>query len=699
MTETTRYQPQTLSITPQKKAQYFQEEDELLPSPTRVLDFPQENALPEEWPEETEQPEEEPAETIIPLSNNNGSIYRRTSASRRQRQPFQALPTLDETSSGSSGDLEEGGDSFSSMWQTCDSDASSSSTFLLSDHTGVRLGKDLDLLPVRKKSDRKQQLLVKPRTYLDRVKEMEAKALHLAETGQEEQAITIFRKLLRRNGTEITRIKNQMNQVDGKHPRSVDSIHSRLLEDWSKVSMSTGFVRICLANLYQRQGNYRKALSSCREALDTYKRHASLTDTHEGGILVHDLVQEAQDALGKMKKAEASFEDRKERHEEIVNLRNFMMAAEDPSLMTQVEKMALDAKEVEIETLGELHPQVADTCIILSELAQEQGDYQKALRLAMEALGISKSVLGGSHPQTGTTLLHVARLHDATKSDEAALDYYNSSLKVLQPLKVSKEMIGSILNDVAIVHIRRRQLDLAIKTLKEALESYKSEETSKGPSDLLDISTNCELVQVWRNLGECHFQKREHNEASKALVNALNIQRDIRRTHDAINQSKLGQVAVDRPTPFFATDASIAETLRRLGRAYRGDEKFHEATAVLREAILIHRLAVSRAMSNSEKGSGAEHLSVKQDELANSIYCLAEVRADTSDLDGATRLFGDSLQLRLFSDANKFGARTNLVHCAMCMVGMGNIHVKKEEFKLAHSVYGDALAYCDAHGT
>jgi tetratricopeptide (TPR) repeat protein len=699
----------TVIISPQKGVQSYVEDDLFKASPTRVLDFDvaDDDAFDRVWRGEEETKPQEHVEAVKPKKDTNSS--------RRNRHPFHILPTLVETSSRSSVETESSSaeDDFHQNLpnmetpkldssSSCDPNASTVVLELFGDRLQPRKSKTFHS-PVgssvgqksRKKCDAKKLVLGKPKSHFDKVKEIEEKALRQAETGREEQAIRLHGKVLRLNAAEISRIQNQMKLVEGKHPNTVDSIHSRLREDWAKVSISTGNVQTLLATLYERLGDYRKAISSSREAHFTFKQHALLVDVVDG-VSVQDLATEASKMLQKMKDAQASFDDRKERHQKIIALRKKIAATGETTLLKEVEAMVISVKEVEVATLGISHPQVADTCLVLSELALDQNHREKAHKLAMEALCINESELGCKHPQTGKNLLQIARLHDS-HNDEAALKYYNKSLGVFRPLDVLQGMVGSILNNIAIIHLRRGHFDLAIEALRGAIESCGCNVASKDAAET-DSETACETVQVWRNLGECYFQKKEYEEASKSLVIALSLQRDVRRVHEAANQNQLGQVAVDKPSPYFATDASIAETLRRLGKAYRGMGRFQEATTVLREAILVHRLAVVKASSQAKKDRGQANLSEKQDDLASSVYCLAEVCADMQDYDGATRLFGDTLQLRLFSDANKQGPRSNLIHCAMCLVGIGNIHVKKQEFKDAYKVFADAVNYCDAHG-
>lgn len=286
----------------------------------------------------------------------------------------------------------------------------------------------------------------------------------------------------------------------------------------------------------------------------------------------------------------------------------------------------------------------------------------------------------------------VARLYSVNNEEELALSYYVRSIEVLRSV-IDPSFIVSLLNDVAMIHIRRRRFVEAVAVLQDAIECY---DTASGP-DPAHVRA-CEVIQIWRNLGECYFQLRDFKESVSALDSALTLQRDTRRAVESTTQQQVGTVAIDQSVPILATNSKIAETLRRLGKSYKGQGMYAEASSVLKEAIKIHRVVTAKADSEMKNLEGVSDLPAAQDELAASIFCLGEVCSESGDYDAAFKLFNDSFQLRLFSDANREGGRTNMVHCAMALVGMASVHVKKGELMEGSKVYSDALAYCDAHG-
>jgi tetratricopeptide (TPR) repeat protein len=226
------------------------------------------------------------------------------------------------------------------------------------------------------------------------------------------------------------------------------------------------------------------------------------------------------------------------------------------------------------------------------------------------------------------------------------------------------------------------------------------EADADGGTDFLKGELSIDVVQVKRNIGECHFNVRQYDAAIKAFVDALNYQRDARRKHDAVNDDDLDD-SVGEEKSFLAhmymmiSDESIADTIRRLGKAFAARGLFKEALGIYREAEQIHRSAINEATAMSR----GREVPDKQDLLAHTLYCIAEVHTSAKDYDSAMKLFHESMQLRMIADGHRPETRRcNMIHCAMCVVGIANVHYQKEEFSNALKHYIDALHFCEAQG-
>jgi tetratricopeptide (TPR) repeat protein len=648
------------------------EDDSSKGSPTRVLDFDDaalydgEHVL-------------HPRAAQDSHSSNSESIFRKlappaiakSSPNRRKNGYGGGLPTLDESSSSE--------DDIGSSFEEEDEDAIRRSR----DFIGPMLQKNnIRRLTYRKAGNR------------EKIEALESEASSLALRGSEEDALAVYQKALLITRTDVGRIKKQLKQVTAKHPSTVESIHSRLHEDWLQVGVSIARIRTMMAILLERLGDHERAIACCMEAREVYRRQVGYQEKWniENEIDANAAAEQMEVMIQKMSLAQETFEDRRKLHEEIIMWRNKILTTQDEemkkTLYRTVEKKIATVRNLEGDILGEHHPQVGDTSSLLATIALEQHDVEKALGHMQEALSVTKLSLGMRHPRMGEKFCEIARVYEKQRSVQAhenlAIENYKMATEVFRNSSASRRKVGSIMNDTAVIYIRRREYDVAVRLLSDALELYLAA-TENEPEG--DICTD--TVQIWRNLGECYCCRKEYEKAANAFVSALNLQRDARKIKDTVP---------DCPKVEFTDDDSIANSLRRLGKAYAGMGRFRHALTVLKEALVIHRIEVANAMKVT-KGRANPDLPGKQDQLAHTRFCMAEVHEAIGNYPEAVTLYSESLQLRLFSDAHKdHKKRTNMVHCAMCLAGIGSVHMKKNEYEEARKVFRDALNYCDAHG-
>jgi tetratricopeptide (TPR) repeat protein len=598
---------------------------------------------------------------------------------RRSRQSLHVLPTLIETS--------------------IESDSENINSSFINDALAFPKLDHSYLLCTKKQAENANKKLSVDgkQSHFERMNDLLAKARSLTDSGLEEEGLDVYRNALRINAAKLARVKVQMNEADRKHPSTVESIHLRLLEDWSKIGLSLGDIRVSMAIVYERLGHYKQAIACCNEAQYTYERHPTLSGLSFDGVSVQELVQKADAIRATILSAKSTFRERKDRYDKLFRVRSKAAVTGDSKLLRKAQIMATEIKALEISSLGENHTQVAGTCTVLSELAVERNDKEMAIAYAKEAVRINERSLGDKHPQTGHSFAHLARLYAESMMFVPSVDLFIRAVDIFRSLKVQPKCVGSMLNEIALILLRNDRIDDAIRFFCDALSFYRSYGTRSAVEGVYDDLTSY-TANVWRALARCYFQTKQYKDSARALVNLLNIQRNIRTVHeDSLVLSWARKDAVEKPPPELAADESIADTLRRLGKAYRRAEMYQEARPVLKEAALISRIAVSRLVAGS-KGRLNSLLPAKEDEFASDLYLYAKVCSDLEDFDEASKVFGESLEVRLFSDAHRQGFRANMVHCCMCLVGMGDIHLKKGEREDARRVYEDALTYCSAHG-
>jgi tetratricopeptide (TPR) repeat protein len=626
-----------------------------------------------------------------PINRDSGGVmflsaFPSTAASsinRHSRQYFtSSLPTLDETDSS---DSENG--SFDEVFNLSDADKNIAKPNRNADHVKDVATKNNTMLKVGTSSNSTSALRkATPLTGLERLQEYQRRGDDLAAIGQDAEAIVCYKKALKITRSETARIKSQLKQVDGKHPSTVQSIHSRLHEDWLAVGTSMTQIRLQMAVLQERVGDYANAIQSCQEASSVFQRQVAFLKRKKNDAAklqeTQRAAEHARTVLGRMRVAQDSFARRKTSHEEIVSLRMQPAIPDTSARLVQTIKAAL---AVEQKVLGLNHPQIADTMSLLSSVYQEQGDLKTALKLIRHASAINQGALGLKHPLAAEMVLQMARVLAQLGRDKEAVECYSQAISIFRESKKYPQFVGATLNEMGVVQIRFKNHIVAIASLQQALEAFQAREP-------LDGQTKLDIAQVYRNLGECYSALKQHKAAAESYVTTLEMQKESRAAYDAV------AAGTDTSTPpvYLVDDDGIAETLRRLGKSYNMIGKRREALLALGEALLIHRNAMIKAVI---PGRPSSTLPERQDQLAHTLFLIAEIREQLNEYEDALQFYEESMQLRLFSDAHRPEKRLNMVHCAMCLRGVGNIHMAKKEYEEAFKVFEDALRYCDAHGT
>ena len=159
----------------------------------------------------------------------------------------------------------------------------------------------------------------------------------------------------------------------------------------------TGTTYNNIANVYQVQGDYTKALEYYQKALDI--RIKTLGTGHpETGTTYNNIAGVYQDQ-GDYTKA------------------------------LEYYQRALD---ISIKALGTEHPSTGTTYNNIAGIYQAQGDYTKALEYYQKDLAISEKALGIEHPSTGTTYNNIAGVYQEQGDYAQALEYYQKALDIFQ---------------------------------------------------------------------------------------------------------------------------------------------------------------------------------------------------------------------------------------------------------------------------
>ena len=110
----------------------------------------------------------------------------------------------------------------------------------------------------------------------------------------------------------------------------------------------------------------------------------------------------------------------------------------------EMESLCQFTLEIQEQTLGREHFEVAITLNDLAEACHLQGKHAKAELLYKRSLAILKTTLGREHPRVATTLSNLARLHVVESNYAQAEQCY------LRSLAIQKKKLGSGHPDVAL---------------------------------------------------------------------------------------------------------------------------------------------------------------------------------------------------------------------------------------------------------
>lgn len=530
------------------------------------------------------------------------------------------------------------------------------------------------------------------KTSRDEFMKLKSVGANLAARGREAEALKAYTRALRLMRSDLSKIKKSMKNA---RESTIASMQTQLYQAWVQVASEIAEIRTTMAILSERQGDYETAIKSCEEARIVYQSYANLkTKVKIGNDDDDDKLEQTELMLEKLALAKASYSDRKRLHQEIAQVKSHIACEEDPDvkeeLYDELFNVLATVLEMEEESLGEIHPQVADTIAMVAQVHDERGETADAIDTMHSSVSIMRKALGPFHPRVAVALRDLARLYEPEDADKA-IQVYDAAIDTFRGSYGNYHaMVGSTLNNVAVIYIKREMLDEAVEKLSDALAAYESG-VERGNA------INPEVCQVWKNLGECYSLRDEWESALFAYTSALSIQQDTRRCHDVLDSTSI-DVSIDDPLAFEgADDASYADTMLRLANATAALGRYDEAVQTYEEALHIYRLMLHKA---TVEAGGHPSIDVveAQDRVAHTLYCIAETQAKNVQYDEAIALYTEAFDLRLRSDAVRADKRANMVHCAMCLAGIGSVHMQQLEYTDACLVLKESLHFLEAHG-
>lgn len=197
-----------------------------------------------------------------------------------------------------------------------------------------------------------------------------------AETGEEKEALRLYQNAIQLAGSEIARINVKIRKARVQPEATRRSIEDRLREDLRKVGITVGKYRTKMAILYERMGDYNKALSCCREAMEIYKYQPTVsTDPENGGESTEELVELMEMMTDKLSATKQALKGREAILQEVNSLRSEISQTENNErkieLYGRATQNAGRLLKMELEVLGNgtLYLScICEPCLLLTDL-------------------------------------------------------------------------------------------------------------------------------------------------------------------------------------------------------------------------------------------------------------------------------------------------------------------------------------------
>lgn len=537
-----------------------------------------------------------------------------------------------------------------------------------------------------------------------RIKELQHEATELAGRGEEEEAMKRYREAIRMAGTEISRINFRIVQSQSRpHEATRASIQQHLRGDLLKIGRIIGKMRTKMALLYERTGDFDRAIACCREAMEIYKHQPALQEKGESENSAREMIDLMKLMTERLEQSQKELEGRDALLLMINEYRRSIEyateAQERKELYEIVMETALKVEKMEIAALGEVHPQRADTLQLLSTVALEQGEYQESVDYLKKAIEIGKASLGVKHSRVGQYYLRLARIHSGQGLENLALENFESAKEILKHSNKFFRILGSTLNDLGVLYMRRHEYDIAVINLLTALTYYERALTqntgARKPLAPKDCPLSTDSLEVLRNLGECYMKMEEFDLARQHFAKVLELQKNARKVRDNVVDLDLGIDGVETFLLTLISDEGLAGTLISLGRAEAAANNHRMALQHFKDAVVyLNSVGITDILTNVSTVHSNKKQRNRQEQMLSTLYCIAEELRFLEEYDEALKYYNESLRLRIFSMKESANKEASTVRCALCLIGIANVYLGQKEFIRAKKLLHQARDFC-----
>ena len=265
-----------------------------------------------------------------------------------------------------------------------------------------------------------------------------------------------------------------------------------------------------IAVIYHNQGKYGKALAYHTKALIVFKINPG--EDHPDTATIYNNIGSIHYKQGEYKKSWDC-------HTKALNIRKRKLGEDhletstcynDIGLLYSVKgeyKKALahytDALNIREKNLGKYHPEIATIYNNIGDLYGEQEEYEKALENHEKALDIREKTLGKEHPDTAISYNNIGCVYDKQGEYKKALAHYTEALNIRKKT-LGKEHIdtATIYNNIGYAYSNQGAYEKALENHKNALnirEKTLGEEYPETATSYYNISAACFNLGKYEN--------------------------------------------------------------------------------------------------------------------------------------------------------------------------------------------------------
>ena len=317
-----------------------------------------------------------------------------------------------------------------------------------------------------------------------------------------------------------------------------------------------------IGTVYQKQGNYgkaleyyKKSLAICEKVLDT--EHPNTATSYNNIGIVYFAQGDYGKALEYYFKALAISEKvlGTEHLNTAQSYNNIGLVYKKQGDYDNALEYYFKALAIYKKVFGMEHPNTATSYNNIGGVYDDKGDYGKALEYYQKALAIREKVLGTEHPDTAVSYHNIGRVYEAIGDCSIALEYFFKALAINKALGTQHPSTAQSYHNIGTVYDNQGDYGKALEYYFKALAIWEEVLDTDHPS----------TAQSYSNIGLVYLRQGDYDKALKYFLHAL-----------AIDEKFLGKVH-----PYIAYDYN------NIGLVYYKQGNYPKALEYLNDAYQI----------------------------------------------------------------------------------------------------------------